>query len=265
MSPTLTAIHIYPIKSCRGITVNASHLSVWGLQSDRAWMVVTPEGKFLTQRDVPRLALVETMLGPDGLHLNAPGQTALLVPPLSPPDSTMKVEVWRDSCWAVDQGEEAAAWFSEFLSLQCRLVRIGEGYDRPVNSVGTAEAQVSFADAYPLLLISEASLTDLNQRLAEPIPMNRFRPNLVVSGCEAYAEDSWQQIRINGIIFDVVKPCERCIITTTDQVTATRKGPEPLKTLATYRKVKNGVIFGQNLIHREQGEIQVGSSIEILS
>lgn len=134
-----------------------------------------------------------------------------------------------------------------------------------MGQAAAVNAQVGFADAYPLLLISEASLADLNQRLPAPLPMNRFRPNLVVSGCEPYAEDSWRQIRINQILFDVAKPCERCIITTTNQTTATREGSEPLKTLATYRKVRGGVIFGQNLIHHSPGTLQVGNSIEVLS
>jgi uncharacterized protein len=264
MPPTLTAIHIYPVKSCRGITLTSAQLEVWGLRFDRNWMVVTPEGKFLTQREVPRLALVEAIPQPAGLQLNALGQPSLLVPS-SPPDSAVEVEVWGDWCWATDQGDAAAAWFSQVLDRPCRLVQMGQGYDRPVNPLGLPDAQVSFADAYPLLLISEASLADLNQRLPEAIPMNRFRPNLVVSGCDAYAEDSWRRIRINQIIFDVVKPCERCVITTTDQTTALRQGREPLATLATYRKVKGGVIFGQNLVHRGRGEIQVGSPVEVLS
>lgn len=265
MPITLTAINIYPVKSCRGITLHTADLDRWGLQSDRNWMVVNSEGKFLSQREVPRLALVETTVKTDELHLRALGQETLVVPVLSDSDSSIEVEVWGHRCRAIDQGETAAVWLSNFLGLPCRLVRIGADYDRPVGQAAAVNAQVGFADAYPLLLISEASLADLNQRLPAPLPMNRFRPNLVVSGCEPYAEDSWRQIRINQILFDVAKPCERCIITTTNQTTATREGSEPLKTLATYRKVRGGVIFGQNLIHHSPGTLQVGNSIEVLS
>jgi uncharacterized protein YcbX len=263
MPVTLSAIYIYPVKSCRGFAVPAAQLSLWGLQADRNWMVVNANGKFLTQRELPQMALIETVLDSEALRLNAPHQSELTVS-LSPyPGVAKTVEVWGDYCQAVDQGEEAAQWFSQFLGQDCRLVRIGAAYDRPVKS--NADAQVSFADGYPLLLISEASLADLNDRLPEPIPMNRFRPNLVVSGCDAYAEDTWQQIRINQILFDINKACERCAITTTDQATGTRSSTEPLKTLATYRRVKNGVIFGRNVIHRSQGEIHTGSEVEILS
>lgn len=271
MPPTLTAINIYPVKSCRGIALTSTQLDAWGLHLDRNWMIVTPEGKFLTQRDEPRLALIETAIQSEALHLKAPGQPCLTVPRSQGPQGdipgspTIEVEVWRDRCWAIDQGDVAASWLSDFLGRACRLVHIGHGYDRPIRKPGIDEAQVSFADAYPLLLISEASLADLNQRLLQPLPMNRFRPNLVVAGCDPYAEDTWQQIRIDQAIFDVVKPCERCVITTTDQATGTRMGSEPLKTLATYRRVKGGVFFGQNLIHRSQNQIQVGSSIEVLS
>lgn len=266
---TLTAIYIYPVKSCRGIQVTVAQLNAWGLQYDRNWMVVTPTGKFLTQREVPQLALIETAIESEQLRLQAPNQAPLhlpLLPQTGAEPLEMTVEVWRDRCQAVDQGEEAAIWFSQALSQDCRLVRIGAAYHRPVKLSKTEQpAQVSFADGYPLLLISEASLADLNQRLPAPIPMDRFRPNLVVAGCAPYAEDQWQRVRINQAVFDLVKPCERCVITTTDQATALRDGDkQPLKALATYRRLKGGVIFGQNLVHHGDGQIQANSPVEIL-
>jgi uncharacterized protein len=264
MSLTLSAIYIYPVKSCAGIALTAAQLNDWGLKFDRNWLVVTSTGRFLTQREVPKLALVETAIDAEKLHLSAPGQTKLSVPLSEYSGETIPVEIWRDRCEAVDQGEAAGSWFSHFLEQECRLVRIGNRYDRPIEPNYGAQGQVSFADAYPLLLISEASLADLNQRLPESLPMDRFRPNLVVSGCDPYAEDTWQQIQIHQTCFDIVKPCTRCVITTTDQTTGTRAGAEPLKTLATYRKVKNGVIFGQNLVHQSNGDIQVGAKVEIL-
>lgn len=244
--------------------MSAAQLNDWGLKFDRNWLVVTAAGRFLTQRENPQMALIETAIGTEKLHLNAPGQPPLEIPLETQPGSLMEVQIWRDWCRAIDQGEEAANWLSRFLGQDCRLVRIGEGYDRPIEANPTkATGQVSFADAYPLLLISEASLANLNERLPSPIPMNRFRPNLVVSGCEPHAEDTWQQIQINQVGFHVAKPCERCIITTTDQATGTRTGAEPLKTLGTYRRVKGGVTFGQNLIHQSIGELKVGALVTI--
>jgi uncharacterized protein len=262
MSPTLTEIHVYPVKSCRGIAVNQAHLDDWGLQFDRNWMVVNQSGRFLSQREAPQLALVETAIGSDCLKLTAPGQPLLELPLEGAADAADRpVEIWRDQCQAADQGEPAAQWFSQVVGQPARLVKIGHTYNRPV---ANAPAQVSFADGYPLLLISTGSLADLNQRLPSPIPMNRFRPNLVVAGCDPYAEDTWQQISLNGVRFDLVKACERCVITTTDQATGTRANSEPLKTLATYRRVPGGVIFGQNLVHQTHGQLVVGSSIEVV-
>lgn len=263
MAFTLTELYIYPVKSCRGIALSTARLNDWGLEFDRNWMVVDAAGKGVTQREVPRMALIEPSITADRLCLNAPGQSELSLSTLSMTPTAVQctVDIWGERCLALDQGEAAAHWFSQVLGQDCRLVRIGAGYNRPVESTA---AQVSFADAYPLLLISEASLADLNQRLPAPLPMNRFRPNLVISGCEAYAEDRWQQIQIDQVVLDIVKPCVRCVITTTDQATGTPIGKEPLKTLATYRRQSGGVIFGQNVVHRNQGELQVGCPIEVL-
>lgn len=264
MTPTVSAIHLYPVKSCRGIAVQAAPLSPWGLQYDRNWLIVTPARRFITQREQPRLALIQTELSDQHLHLNAPGMSELILPLQAGRGDVVEVEIWRDRCLAVDQGTVAAEWLSQFLSLAVRLVGIGEQYDRPTNPQYATDAQVSFADGYPLLAISEASLADLNQRLPDPVPMNRFRPNLVLAGCEAYAEDQWKKICINGVIFDLVKPCDRCVIPTTDQDTAARPSMEPIKTLSTYRRVDQSVLFGQNLVHRGLGRVEVGAPIEIL-
>jgi hypothetical protein len=173
------------------------------------------------------------------------------------------VKVWRDVCDAVPLGEEVNRWFSDVLELPCQLVYMDESTFRPVNpSFAANNEQVSFADGFPFLLISEASLQDLNQRLDEPIPMNRFRPNLVVSGCEAFAEDNWREIRIGAISFRVVKPCSRCSITTVEQTTGIR-GKEPLLTLAQYRRRNGEIFFGQNLIPGEIGMLQIGDVVKI--
>lgn len=263
-APILSAIYIYPVKSCRGIPLTSARLNTWGLEYDRNWMAVNAEGHFLTQRQLPRLALVETALEPKFLRLTAPNMPELRLSLSDSSGRVVDVKVWRDRCQALDQGDEVAEWFSTFLSTTCRLVRISEGYDRPVDrDYAPQDAQVSFADGFPLLTISEATLSDLNARLAEPLPMNRFRPNLVVSGCEPYAEDSWHTICIGDVTFYGVKPCQRCIITTIDQTTGIG-GREPLATLTTYRRVKGGVILGQNLVHAGSGEVRLGSVVEVL-
>jgi uncharacterized protein YcbX len=264
-APTLSGIYIYPVKSCRGISLASTSLDTWGLKYDRNWMVVNAEGRFLTQRQFPRLALVETALTSEHLQLSAPKQSELHLPLSVGLGEEVDVVVWQDKCRALDWGDEAASWLSAFLGVTCRLVGINERFHRPVDpAYAPASAQVNFADGFPSLLISEASLSDLSIRCSQSLPMNRFRPNFVVSGCEPYSEDRWRTVRIGGITFDVVKPCQRCIITTIDQMTGLG-GSEPLKTLATYRRVRGGVTFGQNLVHRELGEVHLGDSIEVLS
>jgi len=176
------------------------------------------------------------------------------------------VEVWRHRGPALDQGDAAAALLSEHLEISCRLVRIPPDHARRVNpAFSPEEAHTAFSDGYPLLLVSEASLADLNARLETPLPMNRFRPNLVVRGCAPFAEDGWKRIRIGGLELDVAKPCDRCLVTTTDQATGERDGQEPLRTLATYRKRGEGVLFGQNLVHRGRGALALGASVEVLA
>lgn len=262
--PILSRLYIYPVKSCGGISVESARLDTWGLEYDRNWLVVNADNRFLTQREFPRMALVETALEPDALRLTAPEMSALRLSLSDKFGESVDVTIWGDRCQAVDQGEETAEWFSTFLGAACRLVRMGESFNRPVDlNYAPEAAQVNFADGYPSLIISEASLADLNERCLEALPMNRFRPNMVVSGCEPYAEDSWQTMRIGEVTFHVVKPCQRCIITTVDQKTGSVAGREPLKTLATYRRVKGGVIFGQNLIHTGPGEVRLGDVIEV--
>jgi len=174
-----------------------------------------------------------------------------------------QVRIFRDTCQAVDQGEVVAAWFSDYLHMPCRVVAMAPHHMRRVNPnfARRPEDQVAFADAFPFLLLSEASLADLNARMPNPLPMNRFRPNIVIADCEPYAEDTWPALRIGSVDFAAAKACVRCTVTTTDQAT-TERGEEPLKTLATYRKTETGVIFGQNLIHLNRGTIRVGDTVQ---
>jgi uncharacterized protein YcbX len=169
--------------------------------------------------------------------------------------------VWDDSCEATWVGERAAAWFTQFLGSACSLVHMAEQVVRPADpAFAPPESRVSFADGFPFLLISEESLADLNGRLADPLPMNRFRPNLIVAGGEPYAEDGWKEIQIGGVSLKVVKPCGRCVVTTTDQSTGER-GQEPLRTLATYRRRDGLVMFGQNVVHERPGRLRLGDRV----
>lgn len=262
----IVSLFYYPIKSCRGSILDYALINNRGIKYDRAFMVTDTSGNFLTQRKYPRMALIYPQL--DEVYLELSAQNI--------PDITIKhknngvrkeVKIWKDDCLAIDQGDDVALWLSDFLEIECRLVQIMDDYIRPVNSQYRINKnnQVSFADGFPFLLISEESLEDLNQRMEKQIPINRFRPNIVVNGCLAYAEDNWNQIRIGSITFTVAKPCERCVIPTIDQETVL-KDKEPLFTLNRYRGNKNGKVeFGQNMIHHSSGEIKVGDKIEVLA
>jgi uncharacterized protein len=173
------------------------------------------------------------------------------------------VTIWRDSCAVTWVGEKAANWFTDYLGVACSLVHMADDVIRPTNPDFAPGGRVSFADGYPFLLISEESLQDLNDRLLEPLPMNRFRPNLVVAGGAPYAEDDWSRISIGALALRVVKPCFRCVITTTDQLTA-RRTKEPLRTLATYRRMGGEVMFGQNVVHEGTGRLSVGDTVSLL-
>jgi MOSC domain-containing protein len=259
----LTALNIYPIKSTHGIALAESEVDGFGLRYDRRWMVVDAFGQFLSQRSHSRLALVVPSIQRDKLQVDGPGMPTLEVPLHPSPTVTTTVAVWDDVCSASWVGESAGEWFSEFLGCECGLVHMAEDAVRPADPVfAPIGSRVSFADGFPFLLLSEESLADLNRRLAEPLPMNRFRPNLVVAGGEPYDEDRWGKLEIGGIRFRVVKPCGRCVVTTTDQTTGER-GREPLRTLATYRRRDGEVMFGQNVVHEGNGRLRVGDWVHL--
>lgn len=261
---TLSGLYVYPIKSCAGISLQRSELSATGLRHDRRWMLVDETGEFMSQRTHPRMALISVRLSAEHLIVTAPGMPELEVPLGQETANLIDVRVWDDINRGAPVGEEADRWFGEFLRHPCRLVYKPEGEVRLVDShYAAAGDQVGFADGFPFLLISEASLDDLNGRLEEPLPMNRFRPNFVVRGCGPYAEDGWSGIRIGSLPFRVAEPCPRCAITTVDQSTGIR-GKEPLHTLATYRKSERGAIFGRNLIHDALGTVRVGDPVETM-
>jgi uncharacterized protein len=266
--PTLTSITLYPLKSCAGLPVTHATVEPLGLQHDRRWMAVHPDGTFMTGREMPALVRVRAVPGPSGLQLSAPGMPGLEVP-LPPAEAPrLDVTIWKEVCSAARVHADADRWLSEYLGQPALLVHVDERTQRPVDpKYATPEDRVGFADGFPLLLISEASLADLNQRLEQPVPMSRFRPNLVVGGCAPFAEDGWKRLRIGTVELAGVKPCSRCVFTTVDPETA-RADPrqEPLRTLTTYRRrgPKGGVMFGQNVIVRRPGEIRAGDAVEIL-
>lgn len=266
----ISALYTYPVKSCAGIRHHQVELDIRGLRYDRQWMVVDDAGTFITQRESPAMALARTEVTDDVLILTAPDLPPLHVPLANHTEGTLDVVVWKDTVQAIDEGKTAALWFTQLTGTNARLVRMPDTFKRMSSTEYTPiPGELSFADGYPLLFISEASLEDLNTRLTargkKPVLMNRFRPNVVVTDCQPYAEDTWQQVTINGIRFDVVKPCARCAITTVDQAAGQIPDvKEPLATLATYRRGKNGgAMFGQNVLHRGFGALNVGDAVEL--
>ena len=264
----LESIHIYPVKGLRGLSVPAANVEPCGLQGDRRWMIVDPNGRYLTQRGLPGMArilatparedaidgaIVLTRDAADPLHVPVP--TAV---------SPAPVVVWRDRVPARSAGGEAAAWLTAALGRPCSLVHLSDPAARPVDpAYGRPGDTVSFADGFPLLVVSMASLDDLNARLVQPVPIARFRSNLVVSSATPWAEDGWQLLHVGHAAFRVVKPCARCVVVTTDQDTGARpRDREPLRTLSTFRQdAKGRTLFGQNLVPDTLGRIAVGMPI----
>lgn len=267
----ITGLYCYPIKSCKGHALTRALITPRGIENDRLMMIVDETGQFLTQRELPKMALIEPALNEDALTLSAPGQSAISLR-VTNAGPRQTVQVWRSACRAVDQGDEAAAWLSDYLGQRARLTRIADEHVRHVNPdyARTKDDQTGFADGYPFLLVSQESLDDLNAKLAAqgeaPMPMNRFRPNIVIRGAGAFAEDGWTDIEARNahgaVKFGIVKPCARCVMTTTNQETA-EVGKEPLRTLATYRKQDGKIMFAQNLLFVNGGVLEVGDEAQI--
>ena len=263
----LSEINIYPVKSLAGIRLDSALVEDRGLQFDRKWMLVDEKRQFITQREVPAMALVKIAVDDDGLTASVNGDR-IRVTNDHVSGETATVKIWSSSVKGVLYPKEVDEWFSDAIGSSCRLVLMPETTKRIVSpdyAVRRFVDTVSFADGYPFLLIGEASLADLNSRLEEPVPMNRFRPNFVVSGSEPFEEDTWKRIRIGSTEFHIVKPCARCVLTTVDQVTGIKNGKEPLKTLSSYRNRNGNVLFGQILIAESTGgTIRMGDAVEVL-
>ena len=266
----LSEINIYPIKSLKGISLTQAKIERRGLEFDRRWMLIDENNKFLTQREFPKMATLRVEILENGLQVSS-GDEKLRVPFEIENKKAEKVTIWRSKCLAEIYDNAINDWFSERLQTNCRLALMPEETHRKVNYLYAVQKDdhVSFADGYPFLLIGMSSLEDLNSRLEKSLPMNRFRPNFVVKDSEAFAEDSWKKIKIGESIFHIVKPSERCVITTIEQTKGEKQGVEPLKTLATFRipkrSLKKKILFGQNLIAEKEGEIiKIGDKVEIL-
>jgi uncharacterized protein len=259
----ISEIWSYPIKGAKGISHEEAEVDKRGIVNDRRWLITDLSGKFMTQREFPKIALISVRVEINSLVLNAPEMPELRFS-YKVSYGKLDVTVFDDTCEAELMKPQANEWLSQYLQTDCQLVYMPDDSLRQVDLRYAQPGQItSFTDAFPFLLISEASLLDLNRRMEYFLPMNRFRPNLVVSGALPFAEDTWKLIRVGGILFEIAKPCARCTVTTVNQDTSER-GKEPLKTLATFRQLDNKIYFGQNLLHLDMGKISVGQKIEVL-
>ena len=262
----ISEINVYPIKSLGGISVPSVEVTDRGVKYDRRWMLIDKENTFLSQRRLHKMALLKVELKDDHLvvssKVNSPKKIEIpFEPAIAQPE---KAVVWDDVVDILVYENEINEWFSEQLEIECRFVFMPDRSERKVDEKYAKQNEItSLADGYPFLIVGQESLNLLNSKLETPLPMNRFRPNLVFTGGKPHDEDMWQQFKINDIIFKPVKPCSRCVITTIDQETA-EQGNEPLKTLSTYRRAdENKVLFGMNLLHEGKGVISVGDSLKV--
>lgn len=260
----VTGLFVYPLKSARGLPLEEATLDAFGIEGDRRWCLRGEDGKAITQRDCPSLATVDARPCGEGLALAAPGMPDLAV--AAPPSdrAALTVGIWGDRTSGTPADPEADVWLEDFLGRPCRLLYMPGRVHRQVSlDFGRVGDRVSFADGYPLLLTSEVSLSELNRRLDSPVPMDRFRANLVIDGSVPFAEDGWARIRVGNVELRAVKSCARCVVTTTDQATGSRSR-EPLRTLATFRSEDGRVLFGENLIHDGPGRLRVGDRVDVL-
>jgi len=257
------SLFIYPVKSLAGIPVSHLALDDFGPSGDRRWMIVDANGKFATQRRLPRLALIGVALDGEAVNIQIPGQGEFA---LTPDNKQEQVTVWRDQVLASAAQQMANEALSRFCGEPLRLVYMPETTFRRVDPERVAdERRVGFADGFPFLVANSASLAELNGRLTQPVDMRRFRPNIVISGAEPWAEDNWRVLHVGDVGLRVVKPCSRCVLTTVNPDTGVKDpGTEPLKTLSGYRRTGDGVIFGQNAVHDGRGRIVVGDSVSII-
>lgn len=262
----VTHLYTHPLKSAASLSVGGLEILPRGPAHDRRWMVVDASGRFVTGRTLPQLVRVHARPVPGGLLLDAPGRAGLHVPAPAADAAHVEVEIWGDRVRAPLAAAEAGDWLSAYLGQQVQLVHMDRDAVRPVDPAhARAGDEVSFADGFPLLLLSARAVHDLGERIGRRMDITRFRPNIVVGNVQAHAEDRWRRLRIAGIEFEVAKPCTRCAFTTVDPSTGQRDGDgEPLRTLSAYRRSGKGVDFGVLLIARGEGRLQLGDRVEVL-
>jgi hypothetical protein len=268
----VVSLHIYPVKGARAVDVDRAQVEARGLAGDRRWVVVDGDGQFITQRSHPRLAQIEAAVTPTGLRLSAPGAGAIAV---ERPSGAARaaITVWKHQVDAALADAEAGAWLSRFLGQDVRLAYMDDAAARVQSNVWVDAVPLSFADAYPVLIATTASLAAVNAEIASAsgtsVPMRRFRPNVVIDCDEAWAEDFWRSLRVGGVALDLVKPCDRCVVTTRDQVSGETMGREPIASLARLRRSAdpriNGVLFGWNAVPRAPGTIAAGDRVEVVA
>ncbi len=258
----VSGLFIYPVKSLAGISLESSEVDDMGLQYDRRWMLVTSDGKFMTQRTLPKMALISTSLENGQLTLSTKDKEPHHVALTTADSEKMDVVVWKDSLRVSRVGADADTWLSDVLDIDCHLVYIEEDVVRQCKLEFSEEGdRTGFSDAYPILLVSEASLTDLNQRLDKPVDMRRFRPNIVITGCEAFAEDKFRHFSVGEVAMKGVEVCSRCPLPMVDPDLGERTSQEPIATLSTYRKWDGNIFFGMNVIQQQRGVIKVGNKL----
>lgn len=264
---SVSALYIYPVKSLGGISLNTVDLTDRGFRYDRRWLLVDENNQFLTQRQHTQMALLQAAIIDDGIEVhkrNTPSDS-IKFPFVTENKQRENVTIWDDVCEGVEVSKEVSQWFTDALAMNCRLMFMPDDSHRKIDPRYALHNNdiTSFSDAYPVMLIAKESLDDLNERLDEKLPMNRFRPNLVIEGLEPYEEDWIKHFSINGIDFFGVKLCSRCVLTTVNQQTG-NKGKEPLKTLATYRSLNNNIYFGQNIIYKGTGTLTKGDKVKVI-
>lgn len=260
----VSGLYIYPIKSLQGIALQEVEVLEKGFRYDRRWMLVNEQNGHITQRTHPHLSQIGISLTEESIVASHSNMSDLKIPVTLESGKPIRVTVWSDSVEAIEAPQPISDWFSKIADESCKLVFMPENASRPVNPEHSVNSEnVSFADGYPYLIIGQSSLDDLNSRMEVELPMNRFRPNIVVEGSEPYEEDHWNDIQIGEVKFHVMHPCKRCVFTTIDQETG-MKAAEPLKTLATYRREGKDVIFGVNTLALETGKINVGDEISLI-
>lgn len=284
-SATLASLHLYPVKALAGAACEELAVEPWGPAADRRWMLTAPDGGQLTQREHPRLALARAVPlpvmrgeiagaeGAGGIQVTAPGREPLEIPVPPAHEDTVPVRLFTHKIDAVPAGAAADEWFSAYLGTPVRLVHMdAPEHRRPLDPKFAREGEtVTFADGFPVLLTSLSSLDDLNSLIAQgdhadegPLPMDRFRPGLVVTGSDPWAEEEWQRLRIGEAVFRVASSCGRCVVTTVDQATG-RRGKEPLRTLARHRRSGDQLVFGRNLVPERTGRVRSGDLVEVLA